>query len=214
MKRAAPGVNLGLLFFATLLLDWLLGLFVLAGLERVHGAADYRDLRDLTFTFPYSHSLVAALLWAGLAALGVGLLHRRRPRAAVAGLAVGATVLSHWGLDALVHGPELPLAGPDSPRVGWGLYGAPAAELGLEVGLVVVGLLLYLRAAPGIGGRATAVLVGLLALLSLLTASGALATAAPAPAAAALTWALEAPLLAAAAVWIDRPRRPGAPPAR
>jgi hypothetical protein len=206
MKNAEPRLNLGLFVFATLLLDWLLGIFVLTGIEQVHVATDYQGLRDLTFTFPYSHSLVAALLWAALAGLGVGLLCRRNLQPWLAALVIGATVLSHWILDAIVHVPELPLDGTDSPRVGLSLYSAPGAEVTVEIALVVVGLLLYLRSAPGIGRTATAVLVGLLVLLSLFTVVGALATVPPDPTSAAITWLLEAPVLGAVAFWIDRPR--------
>src|SRR5919202_1789018 len=129
MKKADPEVNLGLLLGAALLLDCLLGIFVLAGLEQVHVAPDYRDLRDVTFTFPYSHSFLASLLWSALSFALVQLLLRRTARRTLAGL---------------------------------------------EVALVVVGLVLYLRAASGIGRAATYALVGVMALLSLLTVVGAL----------------------------------------
>lgn len=207
MKRADPEVNLGLLFVAALFLDCLLGIFVLAGLEQVHVAPDYRDLRDVTFTFPYSHSFLASLLWSALSFALVQLLLRRTARRTLAGLVVAVTVFSHWMLDLVVHSPELPLAGPGSPKAGLSLYGLPAAEAGLEVVLVVVGLVLYLRAASGIGRAATYALVGLMALLSLFTVAGALSGTPPAPTTAAVTWVLEAPLLGAIAFWIDRTRR-------
>lgn len=62
LKRAEPRLNLGLLCFATLLLDFLLGLFVLLGIEQVHVPATYAALHYLTFTFPFSHGLLAHLL--------------------------------------------------------------------------------------------------------------------------------------------------------
>ena len=66
LKKVEPEVNLGLLFFATLLLDFLLGIFVLMGIEQVHVPADYASLHYLMFTFPYSHGLLASLIWAAL----------------------------------------------------------------------------------------------------------------------------------------------------
>ena len=67
LKRAEPEVNLGLLFFAAMLLDVLLWVFVLLGIEQVHVPPNYEDLHYLLFTFPYSHGLAASLLWTALA---------------------------------------------------------------------------------------------------------------------------------------------------
>jgi hypothetical protein len=204
MKRVDSRPNLGVLLFASLFLDVLLGLFVLAGVEQVHVAAPYRDLTGLTFTFPYSHSLVAALLWSALAFAPAWLWFRLRLRLARPALAIAATVFSHWPLDVLVHVPEVPLAGEGSPHVGLGLYGMPAVEALLEVLLVAAGLALYLRATPDVPRSRRITLVVVMTLVSALTFAGALSTAPPAPMAAAVTWVAEAPLLAAVAFWVDR----------
>jgi hypothetical protein len=45
----------GWLIFATLLPDFLLGWFVLAGLESYEAPNDYPSLHYLLFTFPWSH---------------------------------------------------------------------------------------------------------------------------------------------------------------
>jgi len=55
VKRAAPGVGLGKLVAGALLLDSLLGVFVLAGLEQVKIPDDYPTLHYLQFDFPVSH---------------------------------------------------------------------------------------------------------------------------------------------------------------
>ncbi|HSP20090.1 MAG TPA: hypothetical protein VLQ79_11280, partial [Myxococcaceae bacterium] len=58
--------RLGTLLGAALLLDVLLGVFVLAGWERVIVPPDFAATHYLEFEFPYSHGLVATLVWAGL----------------------------------------------------------------------------------------------------------------------------------------------------
>ncbi|HVI24494.1 MAG TPA: hypothetical protein VM691_13475 [Myxococcales bacterium] len=70
VKRAAPGVGLGKLVAGALLLDSLLGVFVLAGLEQVKIPDDYPILHYLQFDFPVSHGFLAAVSWA-LVALAI-----------------------------------------------------------------------------------------------------------------------------------------------
>jgi hypothetical protein len=115
--RVAPRVNVGLLIFAAFLADFLLGVFAFLGLEQAHVPADYASRHYLTFTFPYSHGLVFLLLWGVL--LGALLCWVDRQRRVQAFLVIAALVLSHFVLDGLVHVPELPLAGPNSFKVGW-----------------------------------------------------------------------------------------------
>ena len=86
-KRLAPEVRLGVLFLAAMGLDALLWIFVLLGLESVHFPASVGEARYPTFTFPYSHGLVASLAWSAIAfalvrvagrSLGAALVWRRR----------------------------------------------------------------------------------------------------------------------------------------
>src|SRR5262249_953901 len=109
--RAERAVNVGVFVAAALLLDFLLWLFVLLGWESVTIPADFAGTHQPQFAFPYSHGLLASAAWAVLAGvLALTLCARLRTRWRVATLVVLA-VLSHWVLDALVHRPELPLAG-------------------------------------------------------------------------------------------------------
>ena len=62
-SRAEPRINVGLLIFAALLADFLLGIFAALGLEQAHVPPDYASRHYLTFTFPYSHGLVSLLIW-------------------------------------------------------------------------------------------------------------------------------------------------------
>jgi hypothetical protein len=174
-RRAAPGVGLGTLFVAAMALDAVLWVLVLLGIEAVHVPPDFGRVHYLTFTFPYSHGLAASAGWALLAA---GLARAAGlPRAPA--LVVGATVLSHALLDALVHVAGLPVLGPGSSRLGLGLWRHPGPELALEAGLAGLGWALYLGAPGAARGGARWALGGLVALCAGLTAAGGLAPAPP-----------------------------------
>src|SRR5262249_60756631 len=113
-KRVDPRLSLGVLFLAAMLLDALLWTFVLMGLEEVHVPADFGRAHYLTFTFPYSHGLVASVAWS-LTAFAVA---RACGGTARAGWVVAAAVFSHFLLDALVHRAGLPVLGPASFQPG------------------------------------------------------------------------------------------------
>jgi hypothetical protein len=131
-KAAAPRAPLWALVIAAQFVDVLWALFVLAGVEhlRIDPALPSNPL-DL-YDMPYTHSLVGALGWAGVAAAGALFAWRSAGVAA----AVGATVASHWGLDLLVHRPDLALW-PGSPKLGLALWNRPAAALALELALLL-----------------------------------------------------------------------------
>lgn len=182
VARLEPRVNLGLFTAASLLLDLLLWSFVLLGWESVAIPADFAQTHQPAFAFPYSHGLLASVLWSASAAAFVGWPTRSggvrwRPAFLVAGV-----VFSHWLLDALVHRPELPLSGSASPQVGLGLWNHMPLALGVEAILVLLGLWLFL---PGCGLSRPRKLA--LACLSLLLLSFTVVgmTVAPAPPSAA-----------------------------
>ena len=142
-KRLAPSIPLWVLFVAVQLLDVLWAPFVLLGIEKVRivpgiTASNPFDL----YYMPYTHSLLAAILWSG----GALLAYRMSAARDVAGKAasvVAAAVLSHWLLDFLVHRPDLPLY-DNTAKVGLGLWNVPAAAFALEAALLFGGMWLYL----------------------------------------------------------------------
>src|SRR5262245_56887201 len=117
-KRIAPRPNLGMLFLAAMLLDALLWIFVLLGLEQVHIPANFAETHYLTFNFPYSHGLLPTFGWAVAAALAT----RAFGWSARAALVIAAVVSSHFVLDVVVHVAGLPVLGPRSPHLGLGLW--------------------------------------------------------------------------------------------
>lgn len=143
--RAAPRLNVGWLVFAALLADFLLGIFASFGLEHATVPVDYASKHYLLFDFPYSHGLLALLLWATifgfLASRPFGLEGRR------IGMVVGLAVLSHFLLDGLVHVAGLPLIGEGSPKLGLGLWEDMPVELGLETVMALAGIAVYWKLA-------------------------------------------------------------------
>jgi hypothetical protein len=201
--RVAPRVNVGWLVFASLLADFLLGIFALLGLERAHVPVDYASLHYLTFTFPYSHGLLALVLWSLLFA---GLVARaQRTNRDVVFLVVAGVVLSHFLLDALVHVVGLPLAGAASPKVGFGLWRHMPVELGLETALSAAGVIVFWRTAVSSARSRHGIAVLILVFCALTWLPLAIERA-PAPAQLIPGWIVSPLLLAAIAYVIDRKR--------
>ena len=199
-KRMAPRLNLGVLFFAAMLLDALLWIFVLLGVEQVHVPANFGEVHYLTFTFPYSHGLIASLCWSA-AAFGVT---RAFGWDAGAGLVIAATVFSHFVLDALVHVVGLPVLGPGSYRLGLGLWRHTGLELVVECAIGGLGWWLYLGSPMAASGVARWSLGAVMALCALLTVMGGLATTPP-PSAGTLAAISLATIgiLSALVFWLD-----------
>jgi len=176
--RAERGVNVGVFIAAALLLDFVLWLLVLLGLETVTIPADFGRTHQAQFVFPYSHGLIASVAWSVLAGVvgfvGYSRLQTKR-RAAVL---IGVAVLSHWILDALVHRPELPLTGAASHSFGFGLWNNVPLALTLEAVVVGVGLWLFVSGTQLVRGKRI-VLVVLCLVVMTFTAVG--MTLAPAP---------------------------------
>ena len=143
IKSLQPAIPIWLLFIAVQLVDVVWALLVLLGIEKVRitpgiTASNPFDL----YYMPYTHSLVAAIVWSMAAAVAVRLLARLATRRA--GIWIGIAVFSHWVLDFLVHRPDLPLY-DDTMKVGLGLWNYPIVALSLEAGLLFGGMILYLR---------------------------------------------------------------------
>ena len=145
LKRAEPKISLGTLFVATQLADLLWGVFLLLGWEHVRILPDDNPLLTLQFyDYPISHSLVGALAWGlAAAALYYSWPTRDTTRHWQAAALVGAAVASHWVLDFVVHLPDLPLAGNDSPKLGLGLWRWFGVSVALEFVVLGAGVALY-----------------------------------------------------------------------
>ena len=178
---------------------------VLLGIEKVRivpgiTASNPFDL----YYMPYTHSLVAGLLWA-VAAIVVCKPLRGVPNWSAAAW-VGAAVFSHWVLDLVVHRPDLALY-DDTMKVGLGLWNYPAIALSLEALLLFAGMMLYLRRTEAINaiGRFGPPAFGILMLaIQSYVFFGPPPTS---PSAAAITALVSYVVFAAVAQWLDRQRR-------
>lgn len=143
--RAERRVNLGVVVLAAFFLDLVLWLFVLLGWESVTLPANFASTHQPEFVFPYSHGLLAAIAWSLLAGMAIFLWYPKLGRAKLrAAVYVGIAVFLHWLLDALVHLPELPIAGGDSTKVGLGLWQIMPVALAAEALITLAGLWLYI----------------------------------------------------------------------
>lgn len=115
------------------------------GVERFNIVEDYTEASHLELAYmPFTHGLLAAFLWAGVI-YAVYRLVLRKPGGSAVALVMGVAVLSHWFLDLIVHVPDLPLLGDDSPKLGLGLWNHAVVTYCLEAVLLAGGLWWYLR---------------------------------------------------------------------
>ena len=141
-KKAAPALSLGLIFLAVQFLDLLWPTLVLLNVEHVSINTGKGSVVPLTFTdYPYSHSMVMAMVWAFLFAIIYWLIKRKAGTAFILGIAV----FSHWVLDLIVHLPDLPIYPGGSIKLGFGLWNYPVLTALLEGGIFLGGLFYYLR---------------------------------------------------------------------
>jgi membrane-bound metal-dependent hydrolase YbcI (DUF457 family) len=146
-QRMNRHIPLWVLFIAVQLLDVFWAPFILLGIEKVRIVPGITASNPLDLYYmPYTHSLLAAVVWS-VAGYGLYRLWRRPPGAGAATL-VGFAVFSHWILDLVVHRPDLPLY-DDTVKVGLGLWNQPALAFGLEATLLFGGMWLFLRGRPG-----------------------------------------------------------------
>lgn len=207
LKKVDRRINLGWLFFAALFHDFLLGILVLFRFERIIIPTDFAQQHYLTFTFPYSHSLAASIVWSLLA---FGITYAVLPRWTSqerkrAGLTLSLAVFSHFVFDWIVHVPDLPLWSDASPKIGLGLWNDLTIAMIVEVALVVVGFVLYLVTIKPKSNLNRYGLGILLLFVSSMTVMGQLLAETPPPSTgAAMSWILQPFLICGLAFWFDK----------
>src|ERR1700730_14161852 len=135
-KPQAPRVSLAMLFAAAQFADLLWPVLVAAGLEHVRIDPGNTAFTPLDFvSYPYSHSLLALVIWGVGLAWGYRLLAGgRRSFVVIAGL-----VVSHWVLDVIVHRPDMPLY-PEGPKFGLGLWSSVPLTIAIELAMFGAGI--------------------------------------------------------------------------
>jgi membrane-bound metal-dependent hydrolase YbcI (DUF457 family) len=201
-KRVAPRVSLGTLMAAPLLLDLLWPLFLAFGWETVridpgNTAFTPLDLHD----YPYTHSLVMALVWSAVFA-GIFFAVRREK---VAALVIAGGVFSHWALDFITHRPDMPLYPGSDVHVGLGLWNSRPATMLVETAMFVAGVWIYTRVTKPKDRRGRWALWSLIALLGVAYLGSALGPPPP-DVKAIMIVGLFAWLFVLWAWWIDKHR--------
>lgn len=200
-KAFAPRASLGSLFLAAQLIDLAWPTLLLLGVERVRIAPGITAVTPLDFEhYPFTHSLLACALWA-IALTTVYFLFTRYRRGA---LVAGVLVVSHWLLDLIVHRPDLPLY-PGGAKLGLGLWSSVPGTLAVELGLLGLGLWIYLRTTRSLDRTGTWSLWALVAFLLVIQVGNVFGP--PPPSVAAIAWVGQAQwLLVLWAYWTDRHR--------
>lgn len=143
IKAVRPAIPLWLLFIAVQLVDVAWSVLILLGIEkaRIVPGITASNPFDLYY-MPYTHSLVATILWSVAAGALCKVLLGLRQWSSAAW--IGAAVFSHWVLDWLVHRRDLPLY-DDTMKVGLGIWNYPVIALALEAFLLFGGMFMYMR---------------------------------------------------------------------
>ncbi len=146
VKTERNRIPLWVLFIAVQFLDYIWATLVLLGIEKLRVIKGFTAGSMLdSYYHPYSHSLIAAILWSSVAVVGYNSLCSRLGysyRKSTA-LIVGVAVFSHWILDLLAHPRDLPIY-DNTWKVGFGLWNYRDLEFGLEIALLAAGIILYL----------------------------------------------------------------------
>jgi hypothetical protein len=202
-KKFAPQVSLGILFLACQLADLIWPNLVLFGIETLEIEPGATAMTPLDFvSYPYSHSLIALLLWSFVFAALYLALSRSGLKAAIV---IAALVLSHWILDVLTHRPDMPITLSESPKIGAGLWNYPIIAIPFELLLFGIGVWLYHRCTAALNRKGS---IGFWALvLFLLTVYVANIFGPPPPSVTAVVWPAQAMwLIIAWGFWVDHNR--------
>jgi hypothetical protein len=145
-KSGKNKIPLWVLFIAVQFLDYIWATLVVLGIEKLRVIKGFTAGSMLDSYFhPYSHSLITAILWSCVAAIGYTLLcgwlgYTYKKSAA---LIVGVAVFSHWLLDLIAHPRDLAIY-DNTWKVGFGLWNYRDPEFALEIALLAIGIVLYL----------------------------------------------------------------------
>lgn len=141
-RGVKPAIPLWQLFVAVQLVDFAWAGLVLLGIEKFDVTPGFMKASILDLHhMPYTHSLVAVILWA----IGAGILYavlKRGADAVAAGAIIAFCVFSHWITDLIAHGPDLALWF-GGPKVGLGLWNSLLWTQVVEIGGLLIGGAIY-----------------------------------------------------------------------
>lgn len=194
--------SLGTSMMASQFVDLLWPVLLLLNIEKVSIEPGNTAVTPLDFEFyPYSHSLVAGVLWAVLFSLTYYVV-KKNLRAAIL---LGALVISHWVLDYVTHKPDLPLFLSGGTKVGLGLWYSVTGTVIVEMILFFSGVFIYMSATKAKNNAGRYGYWSLIVFLLLIEITNLLSP--PPPSANAIGYVgLSQWLIIAWAYWVDRNR--------
>jgi membrane-bound metal-dependent hydrolase YbcI (DUF457 family) len=134
----------------------------LTGIEKVSIEPGNTVLTPLNFEYyPWSHSMLMALLWGGLFALLYYAFTKNKKGA----ILLSVLVFSHWVLDLLTHRADLPLTPFTDIKTGLGLWNYKWLEIFVELLLFIVCIFVYTKTTKPKNKTGTWSLLGLLIFL-------------------------------------------------
>lgn len=141
VKSEQNKIPLWVLFVAVQFLDYVWATFVLLGIEKLRVIKGFTAGSMLdAYYMPYSHSLIAAIVWS----VFVGAIYKAVWGAKSSNaVLVSLAVFSHWILDFIAHPRDLAIY-DNTWKVGLGFWNYRGLEFGLEVALLAGGIMLYL----------------------------------------------------------------------
>jgi membrane-bound metal-dependent hydrolase YbcI (DUF457 family) len=202
-KKYAPQISLGILFLACQLADIIWPNLVLLGIEIFEVEPGNTAVTPLNFIYyPYSHSLVALLIWSVLFAAIYTLLRHSGFRAAII---IAVVVFSHWILDVITHAPDMPITLTGSDRIGLELWNHPYIAVPFELLLFAIGFGLYAHNTHALNKRGSLGMWGLAIFLVVIYFANIFGP--PPPSVSAVAWSAQAIwLIVAWGFWVDRHR--------
>lgn len=151
LKKYDKKLNLGFLFIAVQLVDFAFVFFILLGIEHMRIVPGFTESTSFDlYDIPYSHSLLASILWAVGTYLVVRYLFLKNSDKSEAeksrtSLILRIAVISHYGLDFLVHTPDLLLIPGIDFKIGLGLWNFIIIAVALELSFLLIGSLIYFK---------------------------------------------------------------------
>ncbi len=203
-RKVANLPSLAMLFIAVQFLDLIWPIFVLLGIEHLSIDPGNTAITPLNFEYyPYSHSLMMAVIWGLILALVYWLLTKnKRGSWLLAGL-----VFSHWVLDLITHRPDLPISPFSDMKLGLGLWNYPSAAIVVELTIFLLGAFVYFKAGKPPRRIAYWALIVFLLAIHIINLSGP-----PPPSIAAVAWSANLMwIIILWAWWVEREKKVAAP---
>jgi hypothetical protein len=162
-KKVDRSPSLGTFFLAAQFIDLLWPILLLLGIEKVIIDPGNTEFTPLNFIYyPFSHSLLAVLIWSA----GFGLVYYLIRKNSKAAVLLGLLVLSHWILDFITHRPDLPLTFSDELKTGLGLWNSFWLSLIIEALIFAAGAYIYFNSTKTASKKGNIILWGLLIFLT------------------------------------------------